>query len=108
MLFCQKARKCLKTDYNIQSGWKGFWGRMYTCINITKCFHCSLESISTQLIGYTSVQNVFGIKKGYIKKNKKQNKNDGKMTKDYRGQHKEPSTGQILGNLLTDINSGRI
>lgn len=41
---------------------------MDACIRMTKSLHYSPESISIWLIGYTSVQNGFGITKGYIKK----------------------------------------
>ena len=74
MLFCQKARKCLKTDCNIQSGWEGFEGRMDTCIRVSKSLLCSPETLATWLIGYISVQNVSGIKKVYIKKIKNKTK----------------------------------
>ena len=47
---------------------------MDTCIRMTKSLHCSPETISAGLIGYTSVQNGFGIKKGYIKKIKNKTK----------------------------------
>ena len=39
------------------------WGRTDTCICMTKSLHCSPEHITTLLIGYTPMQNVFGVKK---------------------------------------------
>ena len=74
MLFSQKASKCLKIDCNVQSGWEGFGGRMDTCIRVSKSLHCSPETLATWLIRYISVQNVSGIKKGYIKKIKNKTK----------------------------------
>ena len=34
----------------------GVWGRTDTCICLTESLHCSPESITTLLIGYTSIQ----------------------------------------------------
>ena len=34
----------------------GVWGRIDTCICLTESLHCSPESITTLLIGYTSIQ----------------------------------------------------
>ena len=36
---------------------------MDTCIYIAESLHCSPETITTLLIGYTPKQNVFGVKK---------------------------------------------
>ena len=35
---------------------RGVWGRMDTCICMTKSLHCSPETITTLLIGYTPIQ----------------------------------------------------
>ena len=37
------------------------WGRIDTCM--AESLHCSLEIITTLLIGYTPIKNVFGVKK---------------------------------------------
>ena len=42
---------------------RGVCGRMNTCIHMAEFLRCSLETIKTLLIGYTTVQNVFGVKK---------------------------------------------
>ena len=42
------------------------WRRIDTCM--AESLHCSLEIITTLLIGYTPIQNVFGVKKIKIKK----------------------------------------
>ena len=48
---------------------------MDTCICMAESLHCSPEIMTTLLIGYTPIQNVFGVKKIKIKKqNKKQTK----------------------------------
>ena len=39
------------------------WGRTDTCICMAESLHCSPEHITTLLIGYTPMQNVFGVKK---------------------------------------------
>ena len=36
---------------------RGVWGRMDTCINMTESLHCSPETITTLLIGYSQIQN---------------------------------------------------
>ena len=46
-----------------QPGWRGVLGRMDTCICMTESLHCSPEAITTLLIGYTPIQNVFVLKK---------------------------------------------
>ena len=38
------------------------WGRMDSCICMGESFHCSPETVTTLLIGYTPLQNVFGVK----------------------------------------------
>ena len=48
---------------------KGVWGRMDTCICTAESLHCSSETITTLLVGYTPKQNVFCVKK--LKKKKK-------------------------------------
>ena len=40
---------------------RGAWGRMETCICMAEFLYCSPETI-TLLVGYTPIQNVFGIK----------------------------------------------
>ena len=52
---------------------RGVWGRMDTCMCITESLHCSLETVTTLLISYTPIQNIFGVKKLYIKKAAPQN-----------------------------------
>ena len=39
------------------------WGRTDTCICMAESLHCSPEPITTLLIGYNPMQNVFGVKK---------------------------------------------
>ena len=46
---------------------RGFGGRMDTCLCMTESLHCSSETVTRLLIGYTPIQNVFGVKK--IKRN---------------------------------------
>ena len=46
-----------------QPGWEGDWGRMNTCVCMAESLHCSPEIITTLLIGYTPIQNDFGITK---------------------------------------------
>ena len=41
----------------------GVWGRIGTCICVAEPLHCSPETITSLLIGYTPIQNVFGVKK---------------------------------------------
>ena len=36
---------------------RGVWGRMNSCICMTKSLHCSPETITTLLIGYSQIQN---------------------------------------------------
>ena len=51
---------------------KGGWGRMDTCICMAESLFCSPETITTLLIGYTTIQNkVF---KKLKKKKKKKSK----------------------------------
>ena len=45
-----------------QPGWEGFWGRMDTCTRMAESLHCS-KTITTLLIDYILIQNVFGVKK---------------------------------------------
>ena len=42
---------------------RGFWRRTDTCICLAESLLCSPETFPTLLIGYTSIQNVFGVKK---------------------------------------------
>ena len=49
----------------------GGWRRMDTCICMAESLHCSPETITTFLIGYTPKQNVFGVKKIVKEKEKK-------------------------------------
>ena len=59
----------------------GVWGRMDTCICMSESLHCSPETATTLLIGYTPIKNVFVLKKKKplnlkyfkVKKKKKQN-----------------------------------
>ena len=41
---------------------RGVGGRMDTCICMSEFLHCSFETITMLLIGYTPIQNVFGVK----------------------------------------------
>ena len=45
--------------------------RMVTCVCMAESLHCSLETITTLLIRYTPIENIFGVKKeiNKIKKN---------------------------------------
>ena len=47
---------------------RGVWGRMETCICMAEPLLCSPETITTLLIGYTPIQNAFGVKKIKLKK----------------------------------------
>ena len=40
----------------------GAWGRMDTCTCMVASPQCSPETITTLLIGYIPIQNVFGVK----------------------------------------------
>ena len=42
------------------------WGKMDTCICMAESLHGSSETITTLLIGYTPIQNIFGAKKSKI------------------------------------------
>ena len=42
---------------------RGIWGTMDTCICMAESPPCSPETITTLLISYTPIQNVFGVKK---------------------------------------------
>jgi len=42
---------------------RGVWGRIDTCICMAESLPCSLETITTLLIGYTSIQNKKILKK---------------------------------------------
>ena len=42
---------------------RGVWGRMDTCVCMAEPLHCSPETITTLLTGYTAIQNGFGFKK---------------------------------------------
>ena len=54
---------------------RGLWGRTDTCICMAESLHCLPETISTLLIGYTTIENVFGVrKKKSIKKTLKKKK----------------------------------
>ena len=46
-----------------QPGREEDWGRMNTCVCTAESLHCSPEIITTLLIGYTPIQNGFGVKK---------------------------------------------
>ena len=46
-----------------QPGQRGIWGRMDICIHMAEFLHCSPETITTLLIVYIPIQNVFGVKK---------------------------------------------
>ena len=39
------------------------WGSMDKCLGVAKSLHCSPEAITTLLIGYTPIRNVFGVMK---------------------------------------------
>ena len=42
---------------------KGAWGTRDTCIWVAEALHYSPKTITTLLTGYTTIQNVFGVKK---------------------------------------------
>ena len=46
-----------------QPGWEWDLGRTDTCIPMAETFHCSPETITTLVVGYTPKQNDFGVKK---------------------------------------------
>ena len=46
---------------------KGVWGRMDPCMCMAESLRCLPETITTLLIGYTPIQNVFGVKKPKVK-----------------------------------------
>ena len=46
----------------------GVWGRMDTCMYMTESFCCSPETTTALLIGYTPMQNVFGLKEKHFLK----------------------------------------
>ena len=50
---------------------RGVWGRMDTFICVTESLCCSPETTTTLLIGYTPIQNVFGVIKKKLSKNMK-------------------------------------
>jgi len=50
---------------------RGVWGRMDTCICMTKSLHCSPETITTLLIGYTPIQ-----KEKFKKRRRRKRKED--------------------------------
>ena len=55
---------------------RGVWGRMDTCVCTAESLRCSPETITTLLIGYTPMQNVFGVKnnnKLFLKRKNKEN-----------------------------------
>jgi len=39
------------------------WGRMDTCVCMAEFLHCSPETVTRLLTGYTPTQNVLGVKK---------------------------------------------
>ena len=41
----------------------GVWGRLDPCLCTAESLHCSSETTTTLLTGYTPIQNVFGVKK---------------------------------------------
>ena len=49
-------------------GGKGLWWRLDTCVSMVESLPCLPETTTTLLIGYTPIQNVFGVKKIKIKK----------------------------------------
>ena len=46
-----------------QPGWAWDLGRMVTCIPMAETLNCSPETITTLVLGYTPIQNDFGVKK---------------------------------------------
>ena len=52
----------------------GVWGRMDPCLCTAESLHCSSETTTTLLTGYTPIQKVFGVKKK--RKIKKWNRGD--------------------------------
>ena len=59
-------------DHCYVPAWMGgeIWGRMDTCAYMAESLHCSSESITSLLIGYSPIQSVFGVKKYNKLKNK--------------------------------------
>ena len=57
-LGCPSTHKKLKLSLD----GSGVWWRMDPCICMAESLHCSSETITTLLISYTPMQNVFGIK----------------------------------------------
>ena len=47
--------------------WREVWGRMDTCIYMVEFLHCSPETTTTLLTGYTPIQKKKFIKVGKIK-----------------------------------------
>ena len=56
----QHRELCSRLCANLDG--RGVWGRMDTCLRMAESLHCSPET-TTLLIGYISIQNVFGVKK---------------------------------------------
>ena len=69
---------------------RGFWGRMDTCICMTESLPCSLETIKTLLIGYTPIQNVFGLTKKKKKKDREIDTRGGFSGTGHEGSVKQP------------------
>ena len=51
-------------------GGKGLWWRLDTCVSMVESLPCLPETTTTLLIGYTPIQNAFGVKKIKILKKK--------------------------------------
>ena len=64
---------CRFWDQELPPPSDGGWERMDTCIRMTESLHCSPETITILLIGYTRIQNVLMLKKCLINLKKKRN-----------------------------------
>ena len=57
-------------------GGKGLWWRLDTCVSMVESLPCLPETTTTLLIGYTPIQNVFGVKKKIRFKKRERKKNN--------------------------------
>ena len=64
---------------------RGVWGRMDACKCLAESLHCSPETITTLLISYSPIQNVFGVNKMKFKKKKKKNSDSTNYFREFPG-----------------------
>ena len=50
-----------------QPGWERVWGKMDTCIFMAKSLLCLPEITTMLFISYMPIQNVFGVKKNFLR-----------------------------------------